>query len=169
MKSITFKSIIQEHVQEAHDHIYAVERKTGIEIEGLTPSQAFNDPHLDSSDDDDIKIFFSDDEIIEIVWYFYTTSFITLSFLILLFSFDYHYDLFEEEDTIGKEPTIEPELLLLPPEAGREPELLSLPPKQVENLNSFCFLLKWAENLDLLANDPPTENTEKTRDDEWRR
>ncbi|KAH0453650.1 hypothetical protein IEQ34_017974 [Dendrobium chrysotoxum] len=38
------------------------------------------------------------------------------------------------------------ELLLLPPEAGREPT------------NSFRFLLKRAENPDLLANDPPTKN-----------
>ncbi|KAH0451908.1 hypothetical protein IEQ34_019207 [Dendrobium chrysotoxum] len=40
------------------------------------------------------------------------------------------------------------ELLLLPPEAGREPT------------NSFRFLLKRAENPDLLANDPPTKNTD---------
>ncbi|KAH0451616.1 hypothetical protein IEQ34_018915 [Dendrobium chrysotoxum] len=66
-KSIAFKIIIQDHVQEARDHIYEVEvkaleqqclddgfiwgflkgdrlmqRKTGVEVEGLTPSQASN-------------------------------------------------------------------------------------------------------------------------------
>ncbi|KAH0457433.1 hypothetical protein IEQ34_012748 [Dendrobium chrysotoxum] len=40
---------------------------------------------------------------------------------------------------------------------------------QVENLNFFRFLLKWAENPDLLGNDPPTENMDRTRDNEWRR
>ncbi|KAH0464821.1 hypothetical protein IEQ34_004924 [Dendrobium chrysotoxum] len=67
-KSIAFKIIIQDHVQEACDHIYEVEvkaleqqclddgfirgflkgfylmqRKTGVEVEGLTPSQASDD------------------------------------------------------------------------------------------------------------------------------
>ncbi|KAH0469485.1 hypothetical protein IEQ34_001043 [Dendrobium chrysotoxum] len=71
-KSIAFKIIIQDHVQEARDHIYEVEvkaleqqylddgfiwgflkgvrlmqRKTGVEIEGLTPSQALDDFPLD--------------------------------------------------------------------------------------------------------------------------
>ncbi|KAH0461281.1 hypothetical protein IEQ34_008856 [Dendrobium chrysotoxum] len=41
--------------------------------------------------------------------------------------------------------------------------------QHAENLNSFRFLLKQAENPDLLANDPPTENTDKMRDDERRR
>ncbi|KAH0459787.1 hypothetical protein IEQ34_010450 [Dendrobium chrysotoxum] len=39
----------------------------------------------------------------------------------------------------------------------------------VENPNYFRFLLKQAENPDLLANDPPTENIDKMRDDERRR
>ncbi|KAH0452358.1 hypothetical protein IEQ34_019657 [Dendrobium chrysotoxum] len=67
-KSIAFKIILQDHVQEARDHIYEVEvkaleqqclddgfiggflkgvcliqRKTGVEVEGLTPSQASDD------------------------------------------------------------------------------------------------------------------------------
>ncbi|KAH0449570.1 hypothetical protein IEQ34_020262 [Dendrobium chrysotoxum] len=72
-KSYAFKIIIQDHVQEAHNHIYdievkaleaeciedgfirgfmkgvhAMQRKTGAEIEGLTPSQASGDPSSDS-------------------------------------------------------------------------------------------------------------------------
>ncbi|KAH0453065.1 hypothetical protein IEQ34_017389 [Dendrobium chrysotoxum] len=72
-KSITFKIIIQDHVQEARDHIYEVEvkaleqqcldegfirgflkgvhlvqRKAGVEVEGLTPSHASDDFPLDS-------------------------------------------------------------------------------------------------------------------------
>ncbi|KAL0926140.1 hypothetical protein M5K25_004534 [Dendrobium thyrsiflorum] len=71
-KSIAFKSIIQDHIQEARDHIYDVEvkalelqcidegfirgflkgvrlmqRKIGITVEGLTPSQAFDEPSSD--------------------------------------------------------------------------------------------------------------------------
>ncbi|PKU73079.1 hypothetical protein MA16_Dca027332 [Dendrobium catenatum] len=76
-KSIAFKIIIQDHVQEARDHIYEVEvkalekqcieegfirgflkgvrlvqRKTGVEIEGLTPIQASDDFSSDSDDDE---------------------------------------------------------------------------------------------------------------------
>ncbi|KAL0912757.1 hypothetical protein M5K25_016155 [Dendrobium thyrsiflorum] len=76
-KSIAFKSIIQDHVQEARDHIYDVEvkalelqciyegfnrgflkgvrliqRKTGITVEGLTPSQASGDPSSDADGDE---------------------------------------------------------------------------------------------------------------------
>ncbi|KAH0453757.1 hypothetical protein IEQ34_018081 [Dendrobium chrysotoxum] len=72
-KSYAFKIIIEDHVQEAHNHIYdvevkaleaeciedgfirgfmkgvrAVQRKTGVEIKGLTPSQTSGDPSLDS-------------------------------------------------------------------------------------------------------------------------
>ncbi|KAH0459848.1 hypothetical protein IEQ34_010511 [Dendrobium chrysotoxum] len=72
-KSYAFKIIIEDHVQEARNHIYDVEvkaleaefiedgfirgfmkgvramqRKTGVEIEGLTPSQASGDPSSDS-------------------------------------------------------------------------------------------------------------------------
>ncbi|KAH0452649.1 hypothetical protein IEQ34_019948 [Dendrobium chrysotoxum] len=78
-KSIAFKTIIQDHVQEARDHIYDVEvkaleqqcidegfiwgflkgdplvqQKTGVTVEGLTPSQASSDPTSDS-DSDEIK------------------------------------------------------------------------------------------------------------------
>ncbi|KAH0453054.1 hypothetical protein IEQ34_017378 [Dendrobium chrysotoxum] len=54
-KSIAFKIIIQDHVQEAHDHIYEgfirgflkgvrlVQQKTGVEVEGLIPNQASDD------------------------------------------------------------------------------------------------------------------------------
>ncbi|KAH0457088.1 hypothetical protein IEQ34_014995 [Dendrobium chrysotoxum] len=73
-KSYAFKIIIEDHVQEALNHIYdvevkaleaecaedgfirgfmkgirAVQCKTGAEIEGLTPSQASSDPSSDSS------------------------------------------------------------------------------------------------------------------------
>ncbi|KAH0470051.1 hypothetical protein IEQ34_001609 [Dendrobium chrysotoxum] len=41
--------------------------------------------------------------------------------------------------------------------------------EKAENPDSFDFLLKQAENLDLLADNPPIENTDKTRDDERRR
>ncbi|KAH0460466.1 hypothetical protein IEQ34_011129 [Dendrobium chrysotoxum] len=72
-KSYAFKIIIEDHIQEARSHIYDVEvkaleaecaedgfirgfmkgvrtvhRKTGAEIEGLTPSQASGDASLDS-------------------------------------------------------------------------------------------------------------------------
>ncbi|KAH0467059.1 hypothetical protein IEQ34_004297 [Dendrobium chrysotoxum] len=72
-KSYTFKIIIEDHIQEARSHIYDVEvkaleaecaedgfirgfmkgvrtvhRKTGAEIEGLTPSQASSDASSDS-------------------------------------------------------------------------------------------------------------------------
>ncbi|KAH0470419.1 hypothetical protein IEQ34_000142 [Dendrobium chrysotoxum] len=78
-KSIAFKIIIQDHVQEAHNHIYEVEvkaleqqclddgfirgflkgvrlmqRKTRVEVEGLTPSQA-SDDFPPGSDDDEIE------------------------------------------------------------------------------------------------------------------
>ncbi|KAH0467262.1 hypothetical protein IEQ34_004500 [Dendrobium chrysotoxum] len=78
-KSIAFKIIIQDHVQEARDHIYEVEmkaleqqclddgfirgflkgvrlmqRKTRVEVEGLTPSQA-SDDFPPGSDGDEIK------------------------------------------------------------------------------------------------------------------
>ncbi|KAH0454758.1 hypothetical protein IEQ34_016682 [Dendrobium chrysotoxum] len=62
-KSIAFKTIIQDHVQEARDHIYDIEvkaleqqciddgfirgflkgRKTGVQVEGVTPGQASDD------------------------------------------------------------------------------------------------------------------------------
>ncbi|KAH0471133.1 hypothetical protein IEQ34_000856 [Dendrobium chrysotoxum] len=73
-KSYAFKIIIEDHIQEARNHIYDVEvkaleaectedgfirgfmmgvrivhRKTGVEIEGLTPSQASGDASSDSS------------------------------------------------------------------------------------------------------------------------
>ncbi|KAH0468004.1 hypothetical protein IEQ34_003037 [Dendrobium chrysotoxum] len=69
-KSIAFKIIIQEHVQEARDHIY--ERKTKVEVEGLTPSQA-SDDFPPGSDGDKIeselqKAFAleADDEVVDI-------------------------------------------------------------------------------------------------------
>ncbi|KAH0450142.1 hypothetical protein IEQ34_020834 [Dendrobium chrysotoxum] len=96
-RSIAFKIIIQDHVQEARDHIYEVEvkaleqqclddgfirgflkgvrlmqRKTGVEVEGLTPSQASDDFPL-GSDGDEIeselqKAFAleADDEVVDI-------------------------------------------------------------------------------------------------------
>ncbi|KAH0450326.1 hypothetical protein IEQ34_021018 [Dendrobium chrysotoxum] len=72
-KSAAFKIIVEDHIQEARNHIYdvevkaletdcmeegfirgfmkgvrAVQRKTGAEIDGLTPSQASCDPSSDS-------------------------------------------------------------------------------------------------------------------------
>ncbi|KAH0455761.1 hypothetical protein IEQ34_015793 [Dendrobium chrysotoxum] len=72
-KSVSFKIIIEDHIQEARNHIYdvevkaleadcmeegfirgfmkgvrAVQRKTGADIDGLTPSQASGDPSSDS-------------------------------------------------------------------------------------------------------------------------
>ncbi|KAH0467899.1 hypothetical protein IEQ34_002932 [Dendrobium chrysotoxum] len=96
-KSIAFKIIIQDHVQEARDHIYEVEvkaleqqclddgfirgflkgvrlmqRKTGVEVEGMTPSQA-SDDFPPGSDGDEIeselqKAFAleADDEVVDI-------------------------------------------------------------------------------------------------------
>ncbi|KAI0495028.1 hypothetical protein KFK09_025175 [Dendrobium nobile] len=96
-KSIAFKIIIQDHVQEVRDHIYEVEvkalekqcveegfirgflkgirlvqRKTGVEVEGLTPSQASDDFSSDSDGDEiesELQRAFAleaDDEIVEI-------------------------------------------------------------------------------------------------------
>ncbi|KAH0466850.1 hypothetical protein IEQ34_004088 [Dendrobium chrysotoxum] len=69
-KSIAFKIIIQDHIQEARDHIYEclddgfirgflkgvrlMQRKTGVEVEGLTPSQA-SDDFPPGSDGDEIE------------------------------------------------------------------------------------------------------------------
>ncbi|KAH0455206.1 hypothetical protein IEQ34_015238 [Dendrobium chrysotoxum] len=96
-KSIAFKIIIQDHVQEARDHIYEVEvnalelqclddgfirgflkgvrlmqRKIGVEVEGLIPSQA-SDDFPPGSDGDEIeselqKAFAleADDEVVDI-------------------------------------------------------------------------------------------------------
>ncbi|KAL0916184.1 hypothetical protein M5K25_013675 [Dendrobium thyrsiflorum] len=75
--SIAFKTLIQDHVQEARDHIYDIEvkaleqqcmdegfirgflkgvrlmqRKTGVTVEGLTPSQASGDPSSDADGDE---------------------------------------------------------------------------------------------------------------------
>ncbi|KAH0468180.1 hypothetical protein IEQ34_003213 [Dendrobium chrysotoxum] len=72
-KLAAFKIIIEDHIQEDHNHIYdvevkaleadcmedgfirgfmkgvcAVQRKTGADINGLTPSQASGDPSSDS-------------------------------------------------------------------------------------------------------------------------
>ncbi|KAH0468244.1 hypothetical protein IEQ34_003277 [Dendrobium chrysotoxum] len=69
--SIAFKIIIQDHVQEARDHIYDIEVKaleqqgflkgvrliqwkTGVHVEGVTPSQA-SDDFPSSSDGDEIE------------------------------------------------------------------------------------------------------------------
>ncbi|KAH0449093.1 hypothetical protein IEQ34_022893 [Dendrobium chrysotoxum] len=87
-KSYAFKIIIEDHIQEARSHIYDVEvkaleaecaedgfirgfmkgvrtvhRKTGAEIEGLTPSQASSDASSDSGgeeleSDDSLIIFY---------------------------------------------------------------------------------------------------------------
>ncbi|KAH0458072.1 hypothetical protein IEQ34_013387 [Dendrobium chrysotoxum] len=96
-KSIAFKIIIQDHVQEARDHIYEVEvkaleqqclddgfirgflkgvrlmqRKTGVEIEGLTPNQASNDFPPGSKGDEiesELQKAFAleaDDEVVDI-------------------------------------------------------------------------------------------------------
>ncbi|KAL0929192.1 hypothetical protein M5K25_001136 [Dendrobium thyrsiflorum] len=94
-KSISFKTIIQDHVQEAREHIYDVEVKAleqqcmnegftrgflkgvrlvqckaGVKIDGLTTSQASEDP---SSDLDGAEIeselrkaFSSDDESVDV-------------------------------------------------------------------------------------------------------
>ncbi|KAH0450274.1 hypothetical protein IEQ34_020966 [Dendrobium chrysotoxum] len=91
-KSIAFKIIIQDYVQEARDHIYEVEvkaleqqclddgsvrgflkgRKTEVEVEGLTPSQA-SDDFPPGSDGDEIerklqKVFAleADDEVLDL-------------------------------------------------------------------------------------------------------
>ncbi|KAH0448147.1 hypothetical protein IEQ34_021947 [Dendrobium chrysotoxum] len=96
-KSIAFKIIIQDHIQEARNHIYEVEvkaleqqcidegfiwgflkgvrlvqRKAGVEVEGLTPSQASDDFPPDSDGDEiesELHKAFSlevDDEIMDI-------------------------------------------------------------------------------------------------------
>ncbi|KAH0449871.1 hypothetical protein IEQ34_020563 [Dendrobium chrysotoxum] len=88
-KSIDFKTIIQDHLQEAREHIYNEEvkaleqqcmdegftgRKAGVKIDGLITSQASEDP---SSDLDGAEIeselrqtFSSDDESVDVEWYF---------------------------------------------------------------------------------------------------
>ncbi|KAH0454918.1 hypothetical protein IEQ34_016842 [Dendrobium chrysotoxum] len=96
-KSIAFKIIIQDHVQDARDHIYEVEvkaleqqclddgfirgflkgvrlmqRKTGVGVEGLTPSQASDDfpPGSDGDEiESDLQKAFAleaDDEVVDI-------------------------------------------------------------------------------------------------------
>ncbi|KAL0914223.1 hypothetical protein M5K25_017736 [Dendrobium thyrsiflorum] len=71
-KSIAFKTIIQDHVQEARDHIYDVERKAGVIVEGLTPNQASGDPPSDFDGDEiesELHKAFAlevDDEIVDI-------------------------------------------------------------------------------------------------------
>ncbi|KAH0454924.1 hypothetical protein IEQ34_016848 [Dendrobium chrysotoxum] len=75
--SMSLQTIIQDRIQEAYDHIYKIEEKTleqqcidegfiqgflkgvrlvqqkaGVEVEGLTPSQALNDSPLDSDGDE---------------------------------------------------------------------------------------------------------------------
>ncbi|KAH0469081.1 hypothetical protein IEQ34_002313 [Dendrobium chrysotoxum] len=70
-KSITFKNIIQDDVQEARVHL--VQYKARVNIEGLIANQASDDPpSYSGNDDNDIeselqKFFSSDDEVIEIV------------------------------------------------------------------------------------------------------
>ncbi|KAH0458933.1 hypothetical protein IEQ34_011747 [Dendrobium chrysotoxum] len=95
-KFIAFKTIIQDHIQEASDHTYEVEVKaleqqcinegiirgflkvvrliqckTKVEVKSLTPSQASDDSPSDSGEADIeselMKVLSSDDEIIEIV------------------------------------------------------------------------------------------------------
>ncbi|KAH0455926.1 hypothetical protein IEQ34_015958 [Dendrobium chrysotoxum] len=69
-KSIAFKIIIQDHIQEARDDIY--EQKTGVEVEGLTPSQASDDSPPDSDGDEiesELQKAFAlevDDEVMDI-------------------------------------------------------------------------------------------------------
>ncbi|KAL0911055.1 hypothetical protein M5K25_019158 [Dendrobium thyrsiflorum] len=50
-KSIAFRTIIQDHIQEARDHTYdgvrLMQQKTGVTVEGLTPSKASGDPSSD--------------------------------------------------------------------------------------------------------------------------
>ncbi|KAH0463411.1 hypothetical protein IEQ34_007993 [Dendrobium chrysotoxum] len=87
-KSIAFKTIIQNHVQEAYDHIYdcihkvffrgflkgvrLVQQKTRAKVKGLTPSQASNhfliDSNCDQIESEVYKAFAleEDDEIVEI-------------------------------------------------------------------------------------------------------
>ncbi|KAH0465362.1 hypothetical protein IEQ34_005465 [Dendrobium chrysotoxum] len=89
-KLIAFKTIIQDCIQEACNHIYEIEcidegfirgflkgvrlvqRKTGVEVEGLTPSQASDDSPPDSNGDEiesELQKAFGlevDDEVIDI-------------------------------------------------------------------------------------------------------
>ncbi|KAL0921616.1 hypothetical protein M5K25_008705 [Dendrobium thyrsiflorum] len=71
-RSIAFKTIIQNHVQEARNHIYDIERKTGVAVEGLTPSQASGSSPTDSDGDEiesELQKAFAlevDDEIIDV-------------------------------------------------------------------------------------------------------
>ncbi|PKU74838.1 hypothetical protein MA16_Dca005029 [Dendrobium catenatum] len=96
-KSIAFKTIIQDYVQEARDHVYDIEvkaleqqctedgfirgflkgvrlmqQKTGVQVEGVTPSQA-SDDFPSGSDGDEIESELqkvldldADDEVIDI-------------------------------------------------------------------------------------------------------
>ncbi|KAL0919983.1 hypothetical protein M5K25_009079 [Dendrobium thyrsiflorum] len=95
--SIAFKTLIQDHVQEARDHIYDIEvkalelqcmdegfirgflkgvrlmqRKTGVTVEGLTPSQASGDSSSDADGDEvesELQKVFDldvDDEVVDI-------------------------------------------------------------------------------------------------------
>ncbi|PKU82688.1 hypothetical protein MA16_Dca021964 [Dendrobium catenatum] len=96
-KSIAFKTIIQDHIEEARDHIYDIEvkgleqqctedgfirgffkgvrlmqRKTGVPVEGVTPSQA-SDDFLSGYDGDEVECDLRkvldldvDDEIVDV-------------------------------------------------------------------------------------------------------
>ncbi|KAI0494884.1 hypothetical protein KFK09_025030 [Dendrobium nobile] len=96
-KSIAFKTIVHDHVEEARDHIYEIEvkeleqqctedvfirgflkgvrlmqRKTGVQVEGVTPSQASDDfpPNSDGDEvDSDLRKVLdldADDEIVDV-------------------------------------------------------------------------------------------------------
>ncbi|KAH0468711.1 hypothetical protein IEQ34_001943 [Dendrobium chrysotoxum] len=70
--STEFKTIIQDHLQEAWDHIYDVEvkRKAGVKIDGLTTSHTSEDPSsdLDGAEIESVlrQAFSSDDESIDV-------------------------------------------------------------------------------------------------------
>ncbi|KAH0466979.1 hypothetical protein IEQ34_004217 [Dendrobium chrysotoxum] len=159
-KSIIFKIIIQDHVQEAHDHIYEVEVKaiTGVEVEGLTPSQASDDfpPGFDGDEiESELQKAFALEADEEVV--------LDLSEAVTrLRSLD--KTLFHQ---LGEAENLKSFRFLL--KQAENPNSFRFLLKRTENPNSFRFLLKRAENPDLLANDPPTENIDKMRDDERRR
>ncbi|KAH0470294.1 hypothetical protein IEQ34_000017 [Dendrobium chrysotoxum] len=117
-KSFAFKILIEDQIQEARNHIYdmevkaleadcmeegfirgfmkgicTVQRKTGAEIEELTPNQASSDPSSDSGSDEiesELQKIFAmeeEEEDIEILSNYFDVVCITLFFLLILYVF----------------------------------------------------------------------------------
>ncbi|KAH0458984.1 hypothetical protein IEQ34_011798 [Dendrobium chrysotoxum] len=96
-KSVAFKMIVQDQIQEAR--IRLVHRTTGAEIEGLTLSQAFGDTFLDSNDDEvesELQKAFSleEDNDIEILQFFFIVGGDNIKVNITLLHYERQYNSF---------------------------------------------------------------------------